>query len=171
MTISDAYHNTYSWRHRILHSTTDDRLDNLLFLHLLTIHRNSATLFLVSITFCTTILPQAKSSLNIECYSHKGQVCVSSSVPKSDSQGARRSQQKQGDWSRFAYPVQRSYGISVEEWSDQPLVPAQLWLLNLPVFHQRSGCLGVQVSHECWKPTCCWPITLPLSCITLQIAT
>ena len=33
---------------------------------------------------------------------------------------------QQGDWSRFAYPVQRSYGISVEEWSDQPLVPAQL---------------------------------------------
>ena len=30
----------------------------------------------------------------------------------------------QGDWSRFAYSVQRSYGISVEEWSDQPLVPA-----------------------------------------------
>ena len=30
----------------------------------------------------------------------------------------------QGDWSRFAYPVQRSYGISVDEWSDQPLVPA-----------------------------------------------
>ena len=29
----------------------------------------------------------------------------------------------QGDWSRFAYPVQRSYGISVDEWSDQPLVP------------------------------------------------
>ena len=28
----------------------------------------------------------------------------------------------QGDWSRFAYPVQRSYGISVDEWSDQPLV-------------------------------------------------
>ena len=25
------------------------------------------------------------------------------------------------DWSRFAYPVQRSYGISVDEWSDQPL--------------------------------------------------
>ena len=33
---------------------------------------------------------------------------------------------KQGDWSRFAYPVQRSYGISVDEWSDQPLVPAFL---------------------------------------------
>ena len=33
---------------------------------------------------------------------------------------------KQGDWSRFAYPVQRSYGISVDEWSDQPLVPADL---------------------------------------------
>ena len=32
--------------------------------------------------------------------------------------------QTQGDWSRFAYPVQRSYGISVDEWSDQPLVPA-----------------------------------------------
>ena len=31
---------------------------------------------------------------------------------------------QQGDWSRFAYPVQRSYGISVDEWSDQPLVPA-----------------------------------------------
>ena len=55
---------------------------------------------------------------------------------------------EQGDWSRFAYPVQRSYGISVEEWSDQPLVPAQLLLLNLPVFYQRSGCLGVQVFHE-----------------------
>ena len=36
---------------------------------------------------------------------------------------------QQGDWSRFAYPVQRSYGISVDEWSDQPLVPAQF--LNL----------------------------------------
>ena len=34
----------------------------------------------------------------------------------------------QGDWSRFAYPVQRSYGISVDEWSDQPLVPAELSL-------------------------------------------
>ena len=33
---------------------------------------------------------------------------------------------EQGDWSRFAYPVQRSYGISVDEWSDQPLVPADL---------------------------------------------
>ena len=33
---------------------------------------------------------------------------------------------QQGDWSRFAYPVQRSYGISVDEWSDQPLVPADL---------------------------------------------
>ena len=31
---------------------------------------------------------------------------------------------QQGDWSRFAYPVQRSYGKSVDEWSDQPLVPA-----------------------------------------------
>ena len=31
---------------------------------------------------------------------------------------------QQGDWSRFAYPVQRSYGISADEWSDQPLVPA-----------------------------------------------
>jgi len=29
----------------------------------------------------------------------------------------------QGGWSRFAYPVQRSYGTSVDEWSDQPLVP------------------------------------------------
>ena len=36
----------------------------------------------------------------------------------------------------------------MEEWSDQPLVPAQLLLLNLPVFYQRSGCLGVQVFHE-----------------------
>jgi hypothetical protein len=30
----------------------------------------------------------------------------------------------QGDWNRFAPPVQRSYGILVDEWSDQPLVPA-----------------------------------------------
>ena len=30
----------------------------------------------------------------------------------------------QGDWNRFAPPVQRSYGIWVDEWSDQPLVPA-----------------------------------------------
>ena len=30
----------------------------------------------------------------------------------------------QGDWSRFAYSVQRSFGISVDEWSDQPLAPA-----------------------------------------------
>ena len=36
---------------------------------------------------------------------------------------------KAGDWSRFAYPVQGSYGISVDEWSDQPLVPATLELL------------------------------------------
>ena len=35
----------------------------------------------------------------------------------------------QGDWSRFAYPVQRSYGILVDDWSDQPLVPATLKLL------------------------------------------
>ena len=35
---------------------------------------------------------------------------------------------KQGDWRRFAYPVQRSYGISVDEWSDQPLVPALVFL-------------------------------------------
>ena len=27
-------------------------------------------------------------------------------------------------WSRFAYPVQQSYRISVDEWSDQPRVPA-----------------------------------------------
>jgi hypothetical protein len=33
---------------------------------------------------------------------------------------------QQGDWSRFAYPVQRSSGNSVDEWSDQPLVPADL---------------------------------------------
>ena len=30
----------------------------------------------------------------------------------------------QGDWSRFAYPAPRSYGLSVTGWSDQPLVPA-----------------------------------------------
>ena len=35
----------------------------------------------------------------------------------------------QGDWRRFAYPVQRSYGISVHEWSDQPLVPALVFRL------------------------------------------
>ena len=28
-----------------------------------------------------------------------------------------------GDWSRFAHAVQRSCGISADEWSDQPLVP------------------------------------------------
>ena len=37
------------------------------------------------------------------------------------------SQSQQGDWSRFAYPVQRSYGKSVDEWSDQPLVPASFF--------------------------------------------
>ena len=30
----------------------------------------------------------------------------------------------EGDWSRFAYPVQWNCGISVDVWSDQPLVPA-----------------------------------------------
>ena len=32
--------------------------------------------------------------------------------------------QKQGDWSWFTYPVQRTYGKSVEGWSDQPPVLA-----------------------------------------------
>ena len=40
-----------------------------------------------------------------------------------------------GDWSRFAYPVQRSYGISVDEWSDQPLVPAQLLTFGKGLMH------------------------------------
>ena len=57
----------------------------------------------------------------------------------------------QGDWSRFAYPVQRSYGISVDEWSDQPLVPASFWFFrntfivlakyNHEIYF-RSNCLG-----------------------------
>ena len=42
---------------------------------------------------------------------------------------------KQGDWSRFAYPVQRSYGISVDEWSDQPLVPAQFLTFGKGLMH------------------------------------
>ena len=29
---------------------------------------------------------------------------------------------EQGDWNRFAFLVQPSYGISMEEWSDQHLV-------------------------------------------------
>ena len=35
----------------------------------------------------------------------------------------------QGGWSRYAYPVQRSYGISVDERPDQPLVLALMELL------------------------------------------
>ena len=31
----------------------------------------------------------------------------------------------------FAYPVQRNYGISVDEWSDQPLVPVRFDLETL----------------------------------------
>ena len=42
----------------------------------------------------------------------------------------------QGDWNRLAYPVQRSYGISVDEWSDQPLVPASNTLT--PMFHPAA---------------------------------
>ena len=42
---------------------------------------------------------------------------------------------EQGDWSRFAYPVQRSYGISVDEWSDQPLVPAQFLTFGKGLMH------------------------------------
>ena len=41
---------------------------------------------LIFINLCITILPSATYSLPIQCDSHKGQVCVSSSVPKSDSQ-------------------------------------------------------------------------------------
>ena len=41
---------------------------------------------LIFINLCLTILPSATYSLPIQCDGHKGQVCVSSSVPKSDSQ-------------------------------------------------------------------------------------
>ena len=54
----------------------------------------------------------------------------------------------QWDWSRFAYPVQRSYGISVDEWSDQPLVPAFLSAMArgqaknrlTDIFYSMHGC-------------------------------
>ena len=45
---------------------------------------------------------------------------------------------QQGDWSRFAYPVQRSYGISVDEWSDQPLVPAQFLTFGKGLMHSAD---------------------------------
>ena len=104
-------------------------------------------------------------SLPILHNSHKGQVCVSSSVPKSDSQKASQ-------------PIFKAGGHSTSLGLCPTKLPVkwdiQLGQLDVPAFRddtkiaycptRRSGCLGLQVVHEFSKtfllPTQHFTVTL-----------
>ena len=98
MTIFDAYHNTYSWGHRI----------TIYYIRLL---MTDWAIIISSFAYNTSVLSDTRPGIHhflhhhpsssqlipdIQCYSHKGQVCVSSSVSKSDSQGLEKANISRG---------------------------------------------------------------------------
>ena len=124
---------------------------------------------LIFINLCLTILPSAMYSLPIQCDSHKGQVCVSSSVPKSDSpKGLEANNHSRGcqrctlDWHQRRRQCVIC-DINPGRWIDVPAKTQWSFLFCSPL-NVRLLQVFIQVGHDVFqKTTFCRLIALQLS--------